>query len=258
MPVDELTVSAACLLQDRDARTPWQSFVPPDGLRLERAYALQGEVARLRQDRGERVVGYKIGCTSRAIQEQLGIREPIFARLFNSFCFPSASRLGYARFANLAIEGELAIRLSGDLPVGPFTDDECMAAVEAVFPVIELHDYVLPQHGQAAALIACGGMHAGLVFPEREPTFSGPMPTVTELRVMINDRLVGTTSEPWTMGGAPAALRWLSARLAEQGLQLWRGQLILTGSALPLFSVEPGSRVVADAHPLGTSRVEIE
>ena len=49
-----------------------------------------------------------------------------------------------------------------------------------------------------------------------------------------------------------------SARLAEWGLQLLRGQVILTGSALPLFPVKPGSRVVAEARPLGTSSVEID
>ncbi len=81
---------------------------------------------------------------------------------------------------------------------------------------------------------------------------------VTELDVTIDDRIVGTTREPWTMGGPAATLRWLGARLAESGLRLRRGQVILTGSALPLFPVKPGSRVVAEARPLGMSCVEID
>ncbi len=143
-----LAVWARCLLADLDARRPWRSFVPPDELTPEQAYALQGEVARLREDRGERIIGYKIGCTSRAIQDQLGIREPIFARVFDTGCFPPASRLGHARFANLAIEGELAIRLSEDLPHGPLSDGDYVGAVESVFPVIELHHYDLPVEGR--------------------------------------------------------------------------------------------------------------
>lgn len=257
MAEDELTAWARGWLQDRDARRPWQSFIPPDGLSLERAYALQDEVARLRAERGERVIGYKIGCTSRLIQDQLGIRQPIFARVFDSGCFPSHSRLDHGRFANLAIEGELAIRLSRDVPPGPLTEQDCSGAVETLFPVIELHDFHLPPHDRAAALIASGGMHAGLVLAERETKCSGQVPMVAELDVAINDRFVGTTAEPWTMGGASAALQWLSARLADRGLQLLPGQLILTGSALPLFPVGPGSRVVARARPLGASFVEI-
>jgi 2-keto-4-pentenoate hydratase len=80
---------------------------------------------------------------------------------------------------------------------------------------------------------------------------------VAGLDVTIDDRLVGSTSEPWTMGGPVATLRWLAARLAGSGLTLRRGQVILTGSPLPLFPAGPGSRVVADAGPLGTSRVEV-
>ena len=158
-----------------------------------------------------------------------------------------------------AIEGELAIRLSRDLPLDPLTDEEYTRAIGSVFPVIELHHYVLPVDGPAVApLIASSGMQAGVVLPARETACSDGVPAISELDVTIDDRVVGTTQEPWTMGGPAATLRWLSARLAESGLQLLRGQLILTGSALPLFPVKPGSRVVALARPLGMSCVEID
>ena len=133
------------------------------------------------------------------------------------------------------------------------------AAIASVFPVIELHHYVLPVNGPALApLIASSGMQAGVVLPARETACSGGVPAISELDVTVDDRVVGTTREPWTMGGPAATLRWLCARLAESGLQLLRGQLILTGSALPFFPVKPGSRVVAHARPLGTSCVEID
>jgi 2-oxopent-4-enoate/cis-2-oxohex-4-enoate hydratase len=76
--------------------------------------------------------------------------------------------------------------------------------------------------------------------------------------VTINDGRAGSTGEPWTMGGPAATLRWLAARLAGLGLPLRRGQVILTGSALPLFPVGSGSRVTAEARPLGRSSVTIE
>ena len=125
--------------------------------------------------------------------------------------------------------------------------------------MIELHHYVLPQDGPPlAALIASGGMHAGFVLAERETACSGGIPTVDGLDVTINDRIVGTTSEPWTMGGPAATLRWLTGAWPSRGLQLRRGQVVLTGSALPLFPVGPGSRVVAAARPLGMSGVEFD
>lgn len=259
MSHDEPIDRARRMLADLDARRPWRSFVPPVGMTADQAYALQGEVARLREDRGERIVGYKIGCTSRVIQDQLGILEPIFGRLFDSGFYPSGSRLAHARFANLAIEGELAIRLSRDLPGEPLSDDEYHQAIGSVFPVIELHHYLLPSAGSPLiGLIASGGMHAGLVLAEEETAGPGGVPAVQELEVSLDDRRAGATGEPWTMGGPAATLRWLAARLADSGLPLRRGQVILTGSALPLFPVEPGCRISVEARPLGRCSAAID
>jgi 2-keto-4-pentenoate hydratase len=259
MTRDELGKLARSVLEGFDARRPARCAGPLAGLTIAQAYALQQAVADLRERRGERIIGYKIGCTSRAIQDQLGIREPIFARIFDSGCFPSGSRIGHARFANPAIEGELAIRLARDLPRDPPSAEESIDAIAAVFPVIELHHYLVPAGGHSAAtLIASGGMHAGLVLAEQEAGDSGRIPEVTRLDVTINDGRAGSTGEPWTMGGPAATLRWLAARLAGLGLPLRRGQVILTGSALPLFPVGSGSRVTAEARPLGRSSVTIE
>jgi 2-keto-4-pentenoate hydratase len=246
------------MLTDYDTRTPGKRSGGPIGLTSTEAYAVQTEIARLREQRGERVIGYKVGCTSREIQNQLGVNEPIFGRLFDTGCHPSGVLLPSGRFASPAIEGELAIRLSRDLPHDPLEDDEYTAAIESVFPVIELHHFVLPQDAPPlAALIATGGMHAGLVLAERETTCAGQVPQVAELEVTIDDRIVGATREPWTMASPAATLRWLTARLTESGLPLRRGQVILTGCPLPVFPVGPGSRIVAEARPLGRSSARI-
>jgi 2-keto-4-pentenoate hydratase len=257
--IADLHELARRMLADYDARTPDGLFGEQIDLTIAEAYLLQAEIARLREERGERVIGFKVGCTSRTIQLQLGVDEPIFGRLFDTECHPSGVRLPWARYANLAIEGELAIRLARDLPGSPLTDEEYNGAIASVFLVIELHHFVLPQDGpRHAALIGSSGMQAGLILPVEETPCSGRVPTITELGVTIDDRKVGATMEPWTMGGPATTLRWLTARLAERGVQLRRGQVILTGSALPLFPIRPGSRVVAEARPVGMSFVDID
>ncbi|HKI17906.1 MAG TPA: hypothetical protein VKA15_08490 [Isosphaeraceae bacterium] len=246
------------LLHGLDAPQPGWSFAPPAGLTMTAAYALQRAVVRLREARGERVIGYKIGCTSRVIQEQLGVHEPIMGHLFDTGCIPAASRISASRYARLAIEGELAVRLSRDLPGVPLPDELYLEAIESVFPVIELHHFAL--HGKEpshSGLIATNGMHAGLVLPERETPYADFSHRVEELTVTINEVHVGSTTEPWTMGGPAAALRWLSGRLDQLGERLTRGQVVLTGSALPLFPVAPGCRILAEARPIGRSHVEV-
>ena len=64
-------------LADYDAKTPGRLSCRPLALTIAQAYAVQAEVGRLRERRGERIIGYKVGCTSKPIQEQLGVQEPI-------------------------------------------------------------------------------------------------------------------------------------------------------------------------------------
>ncbi|MFP6670832.1 MAG: hypothetical protein VB857_05390, partial [Pirellulaceae bacterium] len=80
---------AAQQLRDRDAGTPGTIFAKPISLTSEQAYAVASEVSRLRAARGERIVGYKVGCTSSGIQQQLGINDPVFGYLFESESWPS-------------------------------------------------------------------------------------------------------------------------------------------------------------------------
>src|SRR5262245_49995204 len=101
--VANLEERARRMLGDYDARTPCQLFAGPIDLTPSQAYTLQAKIARLREARGERVIGYKLGCTSPAVQKQLGIGEPIFARLFDRECHDSGARLFHASYANLAV-----------------------------------------------------------------------------------------------------------------------------------------------------------
>ena len=115
-------------LADYDHGEPGTAFA--DGLRLSlaEAYRVQSLVAELRERRGERVIGYKLGCTSPVIRQLMGIGHPVFGRLFDSDRWPSGTSLPATRFAGLAIEGELAVRLAGDLSAGAASGAEFSAA----------------------------------------------------------------------------------------------------------------------------------
>ena len=257
MAKDELRRMALCMLADYDARTPGELFSRPVDLTIPQAYELQGEIARLREERGEKIIGYKIGCTSKPIQEQLGMGEPIFGRIFDTGFFRSGVQLSYARYANLAVEGELALRLSKDLAGSFPTEEECVGAIAAVFPVIELHHYVLHEaRSSGPELIASNGMHAGFVLVEETPR-PCPSELVHGICIRINGARVGAVEGSGMFARASESLRWLVGRLAGIGLSLREGQIILTGSPMHLFPVRLGDKIVVEAPPLGKSCAEI-
>jgi 2-keto-4-pentenoate hydratase len=257
--VDAAQDLARQMLADYDARTPGQLVGKPIDLTTVQAYALQAEIARLREERGEKVIGYKVGCTSRSIQAQLGVTEPIFGRLFDTQCHPSGAHLSSARYANLAVEGEMAVRLSKDLPSEPFSAEECREAIAEAFPVIELHHYVLPGTWPPGQwLIASNGLHAGFVSAGAQTRCTGLATLAHSLSIRINEVVVGAVGDAVPLTCPIEPLRWLAGRLAHFGLSLRTGQVILTGSPMKLYPVAPGSRIVVEAPPLGASCVEID
>ena len=211
-------------------------------LSLEDAYAVQAEVASLRAAEGEPVAGYKVGCTGPNVREQFGMDGPVRGFLYETELYPSGSKLSYASYANLAIEGELAVRLGDD------------AEIVRVFPVIELHNYVFrsePRNLQE--LIANNGLHAGVVLPATEGTqWRGEEPLTGTLQVEINGRTVEEGPMSGVPGGPVGSVEWLRRNLAAYGLPLRPQQLVLTGTPLGLYPVRPGDSVRVIAKGLGS------
>jgi 2-keto-4-pentenoate hydratase len=208
---------------------------------LAEAYQVQTLVAGLRESRGETIAGYKVGCIGEAVQKQLGIREPVFGRLFAGETHRSGLSLDAAAFDGLAIEGEFAFRLAKDFP-----PDDLSQAIGAGFAVIELHNHVFrgPAGKRAEELIANNALQAGVVLPLDEPRSVLPDALVAEtISVIRNGTVLGTAKGSDLPGGPLASLVWLAARLKDSGQTLRRGQIVLTGSPLPLYAVAPGDRV---------------
>ena len=235
---------AARQLADYRARTPGTFFGEEDHphLDLDDAYAVQGEVARLPAAEGEPVAGYKVGCTGPNVREQFGMDGPIRGFVYEIELYPCGAKLSHASYANLAIEGELAVRLGED------------AQIVRIFPVIELHNYVFrSKTPNLQELIANNGVHAGVVLPATEGVgWRGEEPLAGTLRVEINGRTVDEGPMSGVPGGPAGSVEWLRRQLNAYGLALRPRQLVLTGTPLGLYTVRPGDSVRVTAERLGT------
>ncbi len=245
--------AAARRLRHFDRRQPDPGAVVADP---EQGYAIQAAVARLRERRGEAVIGYKVGCTSPATQRRLGIDSPIFARLFEGERWASGVTLARERFLRLAFEGELAVRLGTDLPREP-DGDAVLAAVEGVFAVIELHHFPYGEGGPSAAeLIASNGVHAGFVVTD------GGMADlddkIARLSIEIDGREVADVSGPELTGTVARSLRWLARELPRQGGTLLPGQTVLCGTVAPLLPAPDAREVAVTTDRFGSVRCAIE
>jgi 2-keto-4-pentenoate hydratase len=226
---------AARQWRDYRAGTPGTCFEDPSlMLGLDGAYAVQDEVTHLRVAAGDRVVGYKVGCTGPGTTAQFGMAGPIRGTLFASEIRRCGETLSTRAFANPAIEVEMAVVIGKD------------GAARAAFPVIELHNFVFRRPRKSLEeLIANNGLNAGIVLPP-EPWLSGTGSLVGHgsLCVSLDGRLLGSGGL-WPMpGGAEASVTWLRHHLAAHARELAAGDIVLTGTALDLYPVDRGGHVV--------------
>ena len=252
MPSPDWRQLAQRQLADYDARDPGRMFEEAPAIKSPgEAYLLQIEVAKLRILRGERLAGFKIGCVSDVVRRQLGMDRPLFGHVFCDEIRISGAELDPAAFANLAIEGEFAVRLARDIPDSDWLRSHMGGALAAFFPVIELHNYVLRGRQPALELIASNGLHAGIVLPSQETKIDDPDQLSAEtISVFQNGKTIGETTGNAVPGGPLGTLCPIIDQLGLFGIRLKKDQLVLTGSPLPLYPVKPGDSidVVSGSH----------
>jgi 2-keto-4-pentenoate hydratase len=233
-------------LSDYDRHQPGRMFEDETlSLSISEAYEIQRRVAALRQQRGEAVAGYKIGCVSQPVRQQLALNHPVFGHVFSSELHPSGCFLSWAGYEGLAIEGEYAVRLGADVPNGDWLLENPPRAIQSFFPVIELHNFIFRGATQTAQeLIANNAIHAGVVLPAAEIRYREPGDLRNaSIQVLRNGNMVGKTGDGILHDDLPSRLASLSAHLAETGTLLRKDQIVLTGTPLPLYRVSPGDRI---------------
>ena len=232
------------------------------GMTMDDAYQVQAAWRDLRVDRGEVLVGHKIGLTSRAMQRAMRIDTPDSGFLTDTMVFAPDSEIRTGAFTDPKVEVELAFVLAHDLTVDPggadLTIDDVLDATDHVTPAAELLAArslrIDPGTGQARTVIdtvADNAADAGIVYGG-QPT--GPRDL--DLRwvggALSRNGIVEETGLAAGVGGHPAlGIVWLARRYADQGLALEAGQIILAGSFTRPVDVRPGDTFAFDYGPLG-------
>ena len=231
----------------------------PSTLSIKEAYRVQDVVTRLRCLRGEQVVGFKVGCTSQAIRTQLGLREPIYGRLFDRYLYPDGAVFDGSAFVNCAIEPEMVILTGRDLQGEKLSDEQLIDGIASVRPGIELHHFKFwfsPTTSQE--LICSGGIHAGLVIGSsmvspKECRFADEI-----FSVFLNGRQITKAPASEIMGGPLESMRWLITHLTRQGKFLKENSLIIPGSPVELVQIERDAELTIRVAGVGSVHATFE
>jgi len=218
----------------------------------EAGYAVQHAVAL-----GQGAVppaGFKIGATTKQMQDYLGLMGPAAGFVPKASLNPSGTEFRFADFLNPGVECEIGIRLGSDLPAGPTTRAQAAAAVAEVFPAIEI---VEKRYGDLAllgtpTLIADQVFHASGVLGAPVAGWRDLDLGAAKGTFHVGGKVVGSGHGRDLLGHPMEALAWLAASGAARvfgGLKA--GQVVWLGSVTPPIWLEGPCEVVADFDLLG-------
>jgi 2-keto-4-pentenoate hydratase len=255
--MDNVLTVAQAIATARRNRVALKALAPELAPKDEAAgYRVQRSLHDLLLPQKGTLAGYKIGCTSRVMQEYLGIPHPCAGGVFEREIHQTDVRLNASDFVRVGVECEIAVRLARDLAPSerPFTGESIIEAIDACFPAIEIVDdrYAHWQTLGAPTLIADDFFAAGCVLGQ--PVVRTHAPDLAEVkgRAVLNGVEVGHGTGADVLGHPAHALAWLANHLAAEGRGLHAGQVVLTGSLVKTEWLKPGAHVVMELEGLGS------
>ena len=241
------------LLQARDTGIAIAPFTDADpSLGMGDGYAIQTHLVSSLLERGETIIGFKLGLTSRPMQELLGVDSPDFGPVFASGVFRDGAELPVDRFIAPRIEGEIAVVLERDLSGPGCTPLAALQASAGLVAALEIVDSRIEgwriKLADTVADLASSGAIAisSSVVPIRD--FD---PRLVGMAFTRNGELAATGAGAAALGDPMAAVAWLANTLAPMGVTLPAGSIIMTGALHAMVPVSPGDVFRADFDRLG-------
>jgi 2-oxopent-4-enoate/cis-2-oxohex-4-enoate hydratase len=221
-------------------------------LAVDDAYAISLHVLRLRCADGEKIVGKKIGATSKAVQDMLGVQQPDFGFLTDQMWVEDAIDIEAKRLIAPRAEAEIAFILKSSL-IGPgITSDDVLAATDSIVPCFEIVDSRIENWKIGIVDTVADNASCG-VFVLGEARANPCDHDLASLRVTVAKNGV-PLSEGYgsAVQGSPAvAVAWLANTLGRYGVTLDAGDIILSGSLVPLAPAERGDVFEMTLHGIG-------
>ncbi|MBD3689216.1 2-oxo-hepta-3-ene-1,7-dioic acid hydratase [Nanchangia anserum] len=250
----QITQIANELVEAQRTRTPVPLLTTRyEGMEVADSYAVQRLWAKRNIDNGRRLVGHKIGLTSKAMQDATGITEPDYGVIFDDMVFESGCEVPWQRYTHPRIEVELAFVLGSAISGPSATIFDVLAATEWVMPALEILDSHIEMEGRTIVDTISDNAAMGAMVVGGRPV----RPDAIDLRwvsamVYRNQTIEETGVSGGVLGHPATGVAWLANKLAAHDDHLEAGEIILAGSFTRPLWVEAGDTIVADYKDLGT------
>lgn len=228
-------------------------FFPPafsGKLTLDQSYRVQLGLITRREAAGERHAGWKVGLTSKAIQDQFRVHEPVFGCLLEAGVKQSGHVFAHADLITPGFENEVCMRLGRRLS-GRVTIEDARHAVEVCYPALEIIETRGDFTADLPLALADNAQQKAIVLGPATPLGNDLDLSTIAVRVDINGEEVASGTGDAVLGNPLNSLVWLVGKLQEFGRVVEAGDLVMTGSFTRQFPIAAGDHIRASFNRLG-------
>jgi 2-keto-4-pentenoate hydratase len=254
---DELAADLAQAERSREPIRPLAAAHPE--IDVVDAYEIQLINIRQRVAEGARVVGHKVGLSSLAMQQMMGVDEPDYGHLLDEMQVFEDTPVKAAKYLYPRVEVEVGFILADDLAGAGCTEDDVLKATAALVPAIELIDTRITDWKIALCdTIADNASSAGFVLGAARVPPTDVEITGIEAVLTRNGGVVARGRSDAVLGNPVVAVAWLARKVQSFGVRLRAGDIVLPGSCTRAIDARPGDHFVADFAGLGSVRLSFE
>ena len=224
---------------------------------IKEAYDIQDELANryISADKNTLLIGKKIGCTNKAAQVQLNIKESFFGNMFSNNISKSNCIINSEKYFSPLVEPEFSFVMKNKLDISkaPYNPQIVYESVSAVLPSIELVDSRFEDWTiiGVSNLIADNAVHAHWIYGNEKKNLNHFNFNNHSVDLFINGKLIDKGNSSNVMGNPINSLTWLINNLALIGKSLPKNFYISTGTCTPAIPIKKGDNVIADFGKLG-------
>ncbi|MBF9042064.1 2-oxo-hepta-3-ene-1,7-dioate hydratase [Rhodobacterales bacterium HKCCE4037] len=251
--------AVASLLESHRTKVQGQrpSATYPD-IEIEDSYAISAMVAEEKQKQGARIVGHKVGLTSKAMQASSKIDEPDYGYLFDDQLLDDGAIVKHSDFCVPRVEPELTFVLKSPLKGPGVTLVDVLNATDYVIPSIEIIDARVDEPRKIFDTVADNGAGAGIVLGGRPVRPDAVDLCRVGAAFYRNSEIEETGLAVGVLGHPGKAIAWLANKIADYGQSLEPGHLVLSGSFTRPVWANKGDTLLADFGELGSVAVKFE
>jgi 2-keto-4-pentenoate hydratase len=259
MPVTDAPAKARALYDARRTRVPIPPFTDEDPtLGMADGYAIQRELIDLLLADGDRIVGHKVGLTSKPMQKMVGVDSPDYGPVLASTVYRDGDTIPAGRFIAPKIEAEIVFVIGERLQGPGVTVTQAHAAIAGAVAAMEIVDSrIADWRIKLADTVADLASNGAMATSSRVVPLADIDPRLVGMTLTRNGELIDTGAGAAALGDPVAVVAWLANVLGGDGVALEPGHLIMTGALHAAVPMTPGDVFRAEFDRLGPITVRV-